>query len=126
MKEAASLSEREGLGGLGLRAGGAAPGAGGEGASAGRRRGWGLRAARGLARFYQGAISPYLGARCRYVPTCSEYALEAVERCGWWRGGWLAARRLLRCRPWGGSGFDPVPPEKAGGKLPRAGREGGE
>ena len=63
----------------------------------------------GLIRFYQVAISPWTPAACRYHPTCSGYAMEAVRRHGGLRGGWLAARRLLRCHPWGGSGFDPVP-----------------
>jgi len=49
---------------------------------------------------------------CRYVPSCSTYALEAVETHGALRGGWLAARRLSRCHPWGGHGFDPVPPAR--------------
>jgi hypothetical protein len=64
-------------------------------------------------RAYQRAISPLLPHACRYLPTCSEYALEAVERHGVLRGGWLAARRLLRCHPLAGSGFDPVPDEAA-------------
>jgi uncharacterized protein len=60
-------------------------------------------------RFYQWVISPFLPAACRYQPTCSAYAVEAVSRHGVFAGGWLALRRLLRCHPWGGSGFDPVP-----------------
>ncbi len=60
-------------------------------------------------RFYQIAISPLLGPRCRYIPTCSQYALEAVHMHGAVRGVWFAARRVCRCHPWGGSGFDPVP-----------------
>lgn len=63
----------------------------------------------GLIRFYKGAISPMLPSACRYVPTCSEYALEAIRRHGPWRGGLLALKRILRCHPWGGSGYDPVP-----------------
>ena len=63
----------------------------------------------GVIRFYQTAISPWTPASCRYHPTCSGYAMEAVRGHGGLRGGWLAARRLLRCHPWGGSGFDPVP-----------------
>lgn len=63
----------------------------------------------GSIRLYQVAISPLLPASCRYTPSCSEYARIAVERFGPWRGGWLATRRLLRCHPIGGSGFDPVP-----------------
>lgn len=59
--------------------------------------------------FYQSAISPLRPSACRYVPTCSEYARTAVERHGPWRGGWLAVRRVLRCHPLGGRGYDPVP-----------------
>ena len=57
------------------------------------------------------AISPLLGPRCRFQPTCSAYAEEAVERYGNLRGGWLALKRILRCHPWGGCGYDPVPDE---------------
>lgn len=63
----------------------------------------------GLIRFYRKAVSPLTPPACRYVPTCSTYAQEAVESHGVLRGGWLAVRRLLRCHPFGGSGFDPVP-----------------
>lgn len=63
----------------------------------------------GLIRFYQYCISPLTPPSCRYVPTCSQYALEALRRYGLWKGGWLALKRLLRCHPWGGSGYDPVP-----------------
>ena len=62
-----------------------------------------------LIRFYQIAISPLLGPRCRYIPTCSQYSLEAVHRYGAVRGAWLATRRICRCHPWGGAGYDPVP-----------------
>lgn len=62
-----------------------------------------------LIRGYQAAISPLLPASCRYTPSCSVYATEAIERYGAARGSWLAARRLLRCHPWGGTGHDPVP-----------------
>jgi putative membrane protein insertion efficiency factor len=62
-----------------------------------------------LVRFYRSAISPYTPPSCRYTPTCSAYALEALERHGAARGSWLALRRLLRCHPWGGHGYDPVP-----------------
>lgn len=72
----------------------------------------------GLIRFYQAAVSPLLPGTCRYTPTCSRYALEAVRRHGALRGGWLAARRLLRCHPLGGKGWDPVP-----GEDPSAGPE---
>lgn len=62
-----------------------------------------------LIRFYQSCLSPLLPAGCRYFPTCSHYAYEAVERWGWRRGIRLTCQRLLRCRPWGGKGYDPVP-----------------
>ena len=58
---------------------------------------------------YQRVLSPYLPGTCRYTPTCSHYAQEAIERHGVFRGGWLATKRLLRCQPWGGHGYDPVP-----------------
>jgi putative membrane protein insertion efficiency factor len=64
---------------------------------------------RGAIRTYQMLISPAFPPSCRYHPSCSHYAAEAVERHGPWRGLLLAARRLLRCHPWGGSGYDPVP-----------------
>ena len=66
-------------------------------------------AAIGLIRIYQWLVSPLLPRACRFAPSCSEYAAEAIGRHGVLRGGWLAARRLLRCHPWGGDGFDPVP-----------------
>jgi uncharacterized protein len=62
-----------------------------------------------LIRFYQKGISPFTLPSCRFTPTCSAYALEAIERYGAGRGGWLAARRLARCNPFGGKGYDPVP-----------------
>ncbi len=65
----------------------------------------------GLIRFYQGAISPYLPASCRYAPTCSQYGLEAIQTHGPFRGGWLTLKRFASCNPWGGSGFDSVPPK---------------
>ncbi|KAA5606807.1 membrane protein insertion efficiency factor YidD [Roseospira marina] len=68
---------------------------------------------RGLIRVYQLFLSPLLGQNCRYMPTCSAYAMEALERHGVVRGGWLAARRILRCHPWGGMGYDPVPEARA-------------
>jgi putative membrane protein insertion efficiency factor len=60
-------------------------------------------------RFYQIAISPLLGPSCRFTPTCSEYARQAILKHGPLKGLYLAVRRLLRCHPWGGSGYDPVP-----------------
>jgi putative membrane protein insertion efficiency factor len=62
-------------------------------------------------RAYQWFISPLLPPSCRYEPTCSVYAIEAFQRHGLLRGSFLTARRLLRCHPWGGSGYDPVPHE---------------
>ena len=63
----------------------------------------------GLVRFYQLCISPLTPPSCRYTPTCSQYALEALRKYGPLKGCWLALRRLARCHPWGGSGYDPVP-----------------
>lgn len=60
-------------------------------------------------RFYRQFISPLTPPSCRFTPTCSAYALEALKKHGPLRGSWLALRRLLRCHPWGGSGYDPVP-----------------
>lgn len=60
-------------------------------------------------RFYQLYVSPLLPPACRYTPTCSQYAIEAIQKHGALKGLWLAVRRLLRCNPWGGSGYDPVP-----------------
>lgn len=68
---------------------------------------WSLR---GLVRLYQLLVSPVLPPRCRFLPTCSDYAMEALATHGALAGASLAARRLLRCHPWGGSGYDPVPP----------------
>lgn len=62
-----------------------------------------------LIRLYQLTLSPYMGRQCRYTPTCSNYAIEALRKHGLLRGSWLATRRILRCAPWGGSGYDPVP-----------------
>ncbi|MBC8212573.1 MAG: membrane protein insertion efficiency factor YidD [Gammaproteobacteria bacterium] len=62
-------------------------------------------------RFYRYAISPFLPSRCRYLPTCSEYAIEAIDRFGTIKGGWLALKRIFSCHPWGKSGYDPVPPK---------------
>jgi putative membrane protein insertion efficiency factor len=74
---------------------------------------------RALIRGYQLAISPLLGPRCRFYPTCSDYALEAVAVHGARRGGWLALTRILRCHPWHPGGVDPVPPAEDYGKPRR-------
>lgn len=65
-----------------------------------------------LLRLYRAVVSPMYGPTCRFYPSCSEYALVAVERHGVLRGGWLATRRLLRCHPWNPGGVDPVPPRE--------------
>jgi uncharacterized protein len=66
----------------------------------------------GLLKAYRFAISPLYGQVCRYHPTCSAYALEAVQTHGAMRGTWLAVRRVARCHPWAAGGLDPVPPPK--------------
>jgi len=63
----------------------------------------------GLVRLYQFTLSPFFRGACRHTPSCSEYAIQAIERHGALRGAWLAAKRLSRCRPFGTHGFDPVP-----------------
>ena len=65
-----------------------------------------------LVRFYQLAVSPWLGSNCRYQPTCSQYMLEALKTHGLPKGLFLGTKRILSCHPWGGSGYDPVPPKK--------------
>lgn len=65
-----------------------------------------------LIRIYQKFISPVLPSSCRYTPTCSHYTLEALKTHGLIKGGWLGAKRIASCNPWGGSGYDPVPPKK--------------
>lgn len=62
-----------------------------------------------LIKIYQYVISPIIPASCRYVPTCSEYGIQAIQKHGTIKGGWLAAKRILSCHPWGGHGFDPIP-----------------
>ncbi len=65
-------------------------------------------------RAYKIVLSPHLGATCRFEPTCSNYGIEAFEKYGFTKGSWLTVRRLLRCRPFGPSGYDPVPLEWPG------------
>ncbi|HAK11716.1 MAG TPA: membrane protein insertion efficiency factor YidD [Chitinophagaceae bacterium] len=62
-----------------------------------------------LIRFYQYVISPIIGPKCRYTPTCSAYAHEAINKHGPLKGLWLAIKRISKCHPWGGHGYDPVP-----------------
>ncbi|MDL2260329.1 membrane protein insertion efficiency factor YidD [Deltaproteobacteria bacterium OttesenSCG-928-K17] len=66
----------------------------------------------GFIRFYQRCVSPFLPPACRFWPTCSNYAAEAVRVHGFWRGSWLAMRRLFKCHPFHPGGYDPVPPRK--------------
>ncbi|MFO8066041.1 MAG: membrane protein insertion efficiency factor YidD [Bacteroidales bacterium] len=63
----------------------------------------------GIIKFYKYAISPFFLPSCRYQPSCSQYGIEAVQKHGPFRGGWLTIKRFSSCHPWGGSGFDPVP-----------------
>ena len=73
----------------------------------------GARLAKALAKVpihvYRWSLRPLVGWRCRHLPSCSEYAIDAIEINGAWRGGWLALSRFTRCHPWGTQGFDPVP-----------------
>ena len=69
--------------------------------------------ARAPVHAYRWTLKPLIGHECRHLPTCSEYALEAIALNGAWRGAWLAAGRVSRCHPWGTSGFDPVPDIRA-------------
>ena len=90
--------------------------------SAGRVPGLAMGLAiRGMIRAYQLLVAPILGSSCRFYPSCSHYAAEAVARHGPARGSLLAVRRLLRCHPWGGSGYDPVPPLPPPYPSPHAG-----
>jgi putative membrane protein insertion efficiency factor len=68
-------------------------------------------AARGVLGVYRYTLSAFIGRECRYLPTCSEYADEALRRHGLWAGGWIAFARVCRCHPWGGAGLDFVPTE---------------
>ena len=62
-----------------------------------------------LIKIYQITLSPFLGKQCRFLPTCSQYGIEAIQKHGALKGSWLTLKRIVRCNPWGGSGFDPVP-----------------
>ncbi len=62
-----------------------------------------------IVKLYKWILSPVLPNSCRYYPTCSSYAIEALKKYGFVKGGWLSVKRILRCNPWGGSGYDPVP-----------------
>jgi putative membrane protein insertion efficiency factor len=62
-----------------------------------------------LIKIYQLLVSPLIPPSCRFTPTCSHYSLEALKKYGILKGGWLSFRRIIRCHPWGGSGYDPVP-----------------
>jgi putative membrane protein insertion efficiency factor len=63
----------------------------------------------GLIKLYQFTLSPFLGKQCRFVPTCSQYGIEALRKHGALKGSWLTIKRIARCNPWGGAGYDPVP-----------------
>ncbi|MCK5824434.1 MAG: membrane protein insertion efficiency factor YidD [Ichthyobacteriaceae bacterium] len=65
-----------------------------------------------FVKFYKVALSPYLGSNCRYSPTCSTYTIEALQKHGIIKGGWLSTKRIVSCNPWGGHGHDPVPEAK--------------
>jgi len=78
-------------------------------------------AAHVLIRFYQLTLSALIGRHCRYLPTCSDYTDEAIQRHGVWAGGWMGLARVCRCHPWGASGYDPAPttvPKHAGPLTP--------
>jgi putative membrane protein insertion efficiency factor len=62
-----------------------------------------------LIKIYQWGISPWLGPKCRFTPSCSHYAVDALRKYGLLKGSWLAIKRILKCHPWGGHGYDPVP-----------------
>jgi len=76
-------------------------------------------AMRALVIGYRYSLSALIGRQCRFAPTCSAYAIEAIERHGAIAGGWLALRRIARCHPWGGSGYDPVPETLTAGEPGR-------
>jgi uncharacterized protein len=62
-----------------------------------------------LIKIYQWIVSPWMGPKCRFTPSCSQYAVEALKKHGLFKGMWLAIKRISRCHPWGGHGYDPVP-----------------
>lgn len=62
-----------------------------------------------IVRMYQLVLSPYLPNSCRYTPTCSQYMIEALRKYGFFKGSWLGLKRIGRCHPWGGHGYDPLP-----------------
>lgn len=76
------------------------------------RLNWAQRLALGLIFFYRVTLSAVMGRQCRFLPTCSEYAADAIRTHGALKGAGLALRRIARCHPWGGSGYDPVPPRE--------------
>lgn len=80
------------------------------------------RSVRGALRAYKLALSPLIGRQCRFLPTCSEYAAEALITHGPWRGAGLAAGRVCRCNPLGGSGYDPPPPKRERDQRRKPGR----
>jgi len=69
-----------------------------------------------LIQVYKWTLSPLIGRDCRYLPTCSTYAADAIRAHGAWAGGWMGAARLCRCHPWGGSGYDPAPAVRPDGR----------
>ena len=78
---------------------------------------------KGLIKVYKYTVSPLLGPKCRYLPTCSSYGVQAIERYGPFLGGWLTVKRICRCNPWGAHGYDPVPKNLLDKKTKREGTE---
>jgi putative membrane protein insertion efficiency factor len=74
---------------------------------------WSKAVAKAPVHIYRWTLKPLIGNECRHLPTCSEYALDAIELNGAWRGAWLALSRLARCHPWGTAGYDPAPDIRA-------------